>query len=67
MQIGSLLKREIKQRKVSQRALAQMLHMDTSTLNRKLNGNRTMYLDEFATICSMLNISADRILEKTDA
>ena len=64
MKINLILKRELKNRKISQRTLANELHMDTSTLCRKLNGNRTMYVDEFASICQRLGLSADSILEE---
>ena len=50
-----------------QRKVADALHMDTSTLCRKLNGNRTMYIDEFASICQLLELSADRVLEEANA
>ena len=38
-----------------------------STLCRKLNGNRTMYIDECASICQLLELSADRVLEEANA
>ena len=67
MNINSILNRELKSKKIPQRKVADALHMDTSTLCRKLNGNRTMYIDEFASICQLLELSADRVLEEANA
>lgn len=63
MHVNQLLKQELKKQGISQRKLANFLCMNASTLNKKLNGSRPIYLDEFAIICAMLRISADSVLE----
>ena len=67
MKIHDVIKEELLKRDISQRQLALRLNMDPSTLNKKLNGDRAIYLDEFAQILTCLKLSADDILSKTHA
>lgn len=67
MNINTVIKEELRKQGMTQKLLAEKLHMHTSTLCRKLNGSRTLYVDEFASICNIMGISADDILEEADA
>ena len=67
MTVVNALKTQIVSMGVTQSSLANKLDMSSSALCRKLSGQRTMYLDEFAAICRTLGVSADKLIEKCDA
>lgn len=57
-----LLKEIIKDRGYSAETLAKDLHMNKSTLSRKINGKSPLTLHEWATLKDLLNI--DSTLER---
>ncbi len=67
MNISTILKRNLITHNISQKEAAQYLHMSPSSLSKKLSGKRALFLDEFAALCKLMKISADELLEKTDA
>ena len=60
---GRNLKSLLKERGMSQRALAETLKMGTMTVWKWCNGQWLPSLDNFAILCKTLNVSADDLLK----
>jgi transcriptional regulator with XRE-family HTH domain len=48
--------------KISQRRLAEMMHLDPAAMNRTFKGSRKMQLDEAANIAKFMGVSIEEVL-----
>ena len=65
MRIFEVLRRKIRIINGKQRAIAESLGINETTLSAKLNGHRRLYADEFRDICLLLSLNADEILKES--
>jgi len=65
MRISEVLRRKIRIKNGKQRAIAERMGINETTLSAKLNGHRRLYADEFRDICIMLSLNADEILKES--
>ena len=65
MRISEVLRRRIRIMNGKQRAIAEQLGLNETTLSAKLNGHRRLYADEFRDICLVLSLDADEIVRES--
>lgn len=56
------LREAIKTSPLSQKEIAERLHVDPSTITRYMRDDKFPSIDTFANICELLDVSSDEIL-----
>lgn len=59
MSIGKEIKRYLEDRGIKQTFLADQINLHPGSLNRTLQGKRSLKADEFIAICTVLNKTPD--------
>lgn len=57
------IKKEMKLRNITEELLAKKVNIPLHILNKKLNGEETLEIDEFVDIISCLDLSVNRITQ----
>ena len=60
--IQSRLREAIRTSPISQKEIAERLHVDPSTITRYMRDDKFPSIDTFANICEILDVSSDEIL-----
>lgn len=63
MDIGVMIKEHLEKRGITQAHISRETGIETSKLNLALNGGRRLSLDEYATICGVLEVNTDFFLK----
>ncbi|HFI0464415.1 TPA: helix-turn-helix domain-containing protein, partial [Streptococcus suis] len=66
VEIGEIIQSELEHQNMSQRTLAELTNLSTSSLNKVIRGHRSLKDDELRLISKALNVSSDYLLGLTN-